>query len=314
MFKPTPEQIVVWVQANFESKPRKRQTELCICNPFDGDTGYNFNISIHKGTCYDWRGNEWANGKSLTFLNFVRQYRQYSYIDAVKEVCGDQVNLAALRFALKGGQREAPEEVVTHVALPDGAQLISESNTPKMAADLCKWLESRGISREEVQSHKIMHFTDTVIWPYYEYDELVFWQSRSRINKVYRFPDNAEKSHYLYGFDHVEPSDYIILTEAIFGAFTLKRQAVASGGAILSSHQVQKMRVLNPKNGVILGPDNDKAGKKSVISNCELISPYFPVYYSLPDKIPFKDSNGEDKLTKYLKVINGELREVKAAP
>jgi DNA primase len=72
---------------------------------------------------------------------------------------------------------------------------------------------------------------------------------------------------------------------------------VASGGAVLTKRQVQKIRALNPIKGVILTPDNDKAGVDSICSNYPLIKPYFRVFYSLPPKIRYIE-DGEEKVTK----------------
>ena len=109
----------------------------------------------------------------------------------------------------------------------------------------------------------------------------------------------------------VEPSDYIIVTEAIFDSMTLGSQSVASGGAILTDDQVRKIRALNPVNGVILAPDNDDAGKKSMVSNYRLLQPYFKkIFYALPPKLKYgnskhtKDWNdlGQKKLVKWGKI------------
>lgn len=302
MYKVTPEQITAWVYLNFEGvKPRKNGIELRINNPFNGDTGYHFNISVGKGTCHDWRGDGWVNREGSkykpTFLRFVQLYKNCTYAQAIQEVCGQNVSLRSIELELRR-QRTQKEEEKPEVllALPESQKLIG-STQPKMAAMLINWLQSRGLSLEHIKRYDLRHYADTVIWPYYEYDMLVYWQSRNRLNKVFNFPDvsvGVSKSMFFYGFDMIEPNDYVVITEAIFGAHTLEVQTVASGGAILSERQIRKLRVFNPLRGVILAPDNDAAGLQSVADNYKLIKPYYPVFHSIPPKIEYvKDGNKE---------------------
>lgn len=299
--RPSPEQILAWVQANFEYKTRKGGHELCICNPFDGDTGYNFNIDTGDGLCHDWRGDGWVGKYKRTFLRFVQLYRKCTWTRAVKEVCGASTSTASLYYRLRQGDQAKEEAKEQSISLPPGSQKLLESDQPKMAGMLMKWLRSRGVDNDHIKIYDLHHQHDNVVWPYYEYDELVYWQSRNRLNKIYRFPDESvgvTKGMFLYGFDMVEPSDYAIVVEAIFGAHTLGEQTLASGGAVLTPMQVRKLRALNPVKGVILSPDNDKAGIGSLAANWELIKPYFSVYYSLPPKIEYMDSDGKKQRTK----------------
>ena len=150
-----------------------------------------------------------------------------------------------------------------------------------------------------------------VYWPYYEFDTLVYWQSRSRLNKRFNFPqteiqdDTGEivaitegsKGDFLYGFDDIEPASYLIITEAIFDKHTLGQQTLASGGAVLTPKQVGKIRILGPRR-VILAPDNDAAGVKSIFANATLlINEKIPTYFSLPPKLKYS-VDGEERVTK----------------
>ena len=304
-FKPSPDHIIMWVQSNFECKPRKGGVELCINNPFDGDTGYNFNIGVREGLCHDWRGDGWANGHTPTFLRFVQIYRGCTFQQAAQEVCGEKLSLNALSLKMRLERAEEAQEKVekeqSEIKLPDGSRPIIGSNRPLMAGMLIKWLKSRGVDESYIKSHNIHHRGDDVIWPYYEYDTLVYWQSRNRLNKIYRFPSESvgvTKGMFLYGFDMVEPGDYCIIAEAIFGAHTIGAQCMASGGAVLTDAQVRKIRALNPVRGVILSPDNDKAGLKSIPSNYELIRPYFRVFYSIPPRVRYMNGDNEEKFCK----------------
>lgn len=296
----SPEKILEWVAANFQYKSRKNGKELTICNPFDGDTGYNFNINTMTGKAHDWRGDGWAaigGGKfqKPTFIRFVQVYRNCTYMEALQEVLGKSMSLDTIRMLLvkERGQRDAgktiPEETHSQIKLPEGSLRINESPERKIVSIVKKWLLSRGVTDELIDKYNIHHCGLTAVWPYYEYDDLVFWQSRNALEKIYLFPPESvgvTKSHFLFGFDQVEPGQYVIITEAIFGAMTLEDQCVASGGAIMGRYQVAKLKLLYPKKGVVFAPDNDLAGKQSIITNYELASGIkYPMYYSIPSKV-----------------------------
>ena len=286
-----PSKIRSWIEDNFDYKTRKDGEEYIINNPFNGDTGYHFNINPEKGTCHDWRGNEWAGISQRTgqrnkcsFLRFVQKYLNCSFQDAAKAVLGSFVNLKNLE-RLQTPQEGLKSEEELPVALPDGSERLADASD-KVAGILKKWLASRGVFEDDIKLYNLHHRGMEVVWPYYEYGELVYWQSRSRLNKIFRFPPSdigVSKGDFLYGFDMVEPATHAIITEAIFDAHMLKDQTMASGGAVLTVNQIKKLKLLGPSDGVILAPDNDKAGMQSVIHNYRLLdSNGFKVYYSLP--------------------------------
>lgn len=302
--------IIAWIEGRFEYKTRKNGNEYCINNPFDGDTGFNFNINPEMGVCNDWRGNEWAGpinpetGKrNCSFLKFVRLYNDCSYREALESVLGGSEDISSfLRPGYRATDQQAKRKV--SVALPDGAIPLSASED-KQAAILRKWLHSRGYTDDEIKSAELCHIGMDVYWPYYEFDTLVYWQSRSRLNKRFDFPStniydqsgnvvgvtDGSRSDFLYGFDSVEPASYLIITEAIFDQNILGDQVLASGGAALNDNQIKKIRILGPKSGIILSPDNDSAGIKSIVNNNDLLARQgFKVYYSLPPT-GFKDWN-----------------------
>lgn len=289
-FKPSPEQIVAWLESNFECKPRRGGAEITINSPFDDDTGYNFNINVESACTHDWRGDEWAEGKSRTFLRFVQMYRRCSYIDALKEVCGKGVSIDAIYAKMRREQTEEKEDEKQYdIALPEGSAPLVEHKDTLNGRILMNWLASRGMVAEMVQQYGLHYHAMNVVWPYYEYGSLVYWQERDRLNKFYRFPENTNKGLFLYGFDMVEPNDYVAVTEAIFGSTTLGNQSVATGGAVMTVAQVFRLRALNPINGVILAPDNDKAGLASIISNYRLLRPYFQkLFWSVPPRLEYK--------------------------
>lgn len=311
-YQPSPAQIETWVRQNFDVKPRKNGAELRICSPFDGDDGYHFNISPEKGTCHCWTGDEWAGpvnprtGKrGCSFVKFVQKYRGCTYYAAVAEIQAAAPDGAPGTYFVatgrEGASSSSEEKGERLVALPDGAVPLLSSSSKKAKSLICQKLASRGITEELVKRYQIHHVGTDILWPYYEYGDLVYWQSRSLINKVFRFPSLEEcgvnKTDFLYNFDNVEPASYIVVVEAIFGVMTLGDQCVATGGADLSDLQVRKISLLGPRDGVILAPDNDHAGITSLIRNAKKLAGKLPVYYALPPSVRYREGD-QDKFSK----------------
>lgn len=286
-----PEKIAAWIDKHFPDRRVRKDTEYIICNPFDGDEDYKFNINVEKGVCHYWRGDEWAprnpkTGKRNTgFLNFVKLYRKCSWQQAVREVIGTNSMLTK--------RKEREERVPDQLRLPAGSMPIVGSPMPQIAKTAAKWLKSRGITAEQIEANRIHHTVTDVVWPYYEYEALVYWQSRNLLNKRFLFPpqDVAGKD-YFYGFDQAEPASHVIITEAIFCSLTLGEQAIASGGAVMGEKLVKKLRLLDPVDGVILAPDNDEPGIKSILVNAPLVKRLgYKVFYSIPPKLRLPDGS-----------------------
>ncbi len=297
--------IIAWIENNFEYQTRKGGDEYLICDPFKADHKFKFNINPDRGYCHSWLGDEWAGPvnpktghRNCSFLKFVKVYRNCSFGEAVREVLGATGEADAfLRSLSRPARKEAQKKA--SVALPEGSVPLTGCET-KPARALIAWLKSRGYSDTDIQDNEIHYVGLDVVWPYFEFDELVYWQSRSRLGKQFTFPSGDEyeptKAEFLYGFDDVNQGDYLVITEAIFDKHALGEQAVASGGAILAPKQISKINILGPKKGIILAPDNDKAGINSIISNAKLLTRY-PLYYSLPPKYTYKYKNEQRATT-----------------
>lgn len=305
--------IAAWIEKNFEFKTRKDGTEYQICDPFDYDTRFRFNINPELGVCHSWHGDEWAGpinpetGKrNCSFVKFVRIYKKCSYREALQDILGGSGEVSEyMRPENRATDPEAKRKV--SVALPVGTELLT-SASDRQANTLKRWLISRGYTEEAIAKHELYSLCLDVYWPYFEFDTLVYWQSRSKINKRFNFPDaniydnkgnivgetEGGKGDFLYGFDDVEMASYVIITEAIFDQYTLGAQALASSGAILTERQIKKIKILGPRKGVILAPDNDIAGLKSILVNAKLLQRAgLKVWYSLPKPIEYTDKDGK---------------------
>ena len=326
--KITPDQVTNWVLKNFpDCKPRKGGLELRINNPLMSDSGFNCNINIESLYVNDWRGNEWVGidprtGKRryCTFLRFVQLYLTQqrgfcSFTEALQDVLGAATNARAI---LMRARRQVAQETQEKGTLkpPEGTTEFALEKPTKLERGLLSWLASRGVDEQKIKKYHIKHSGLDVVFLYYEYDEFVYWQTRSRISKTFLFPSQdtgVTKGQFLYGFDQAEPASFLIITEAIFGTLTLEDQCLASGGASLTAAQVKKISLLGPRDGVILSPDNDKAGLESILANAALLKPYaFKLFYALPPALPSPKGTTKDwnELVQDLEMPPKEVRAI----
>lgn len=294
-----------WVEANFSKiKTRKNNREYVVCNPLKPlQEQPRLNINIETGGCWDWTGNEWAGplnhrGKRQTHIvRLVQLMRGCSYQDAIREITGDQNFVYTSQV-----EAETEEPEVAPVSIPsDFVPLTGPDDF--FSKRSWNYLLSRGYTPDLILSENIHHNGQEIMWLYTEFGDVVYYQTRNVISKSFTFPPNEVKDgkgnviskleitreDVLYGFDFVPRSNYVIIVESIFNRITIGNSCVASAGAAMTQGQMKRLKYLDPKYGVILAPDNDKAGIESIINNgSTLLYNGFKVFWTIPPKLEYK--------------------------
>lgn len=300
--KLSPDQIERWVARHFKFKRRSHGNQLAINNPFIDDDDYHFWISTkedvltngpRKGAkgywVHDFRpGCHQYDG---SFLNFVRRYKNITFFEAAADVCGGDAKSVRESFRqIRAGLqniKEEESEVETIIELPPLSVSFSEKNNTKLREISLNYLNKRRVSENLAIKYGLMYTPSSIVFPYLEYGLLVYWQERSICNKRFNFPDEVKtglrKTDYLFNFDNVEVSSDLIIVESIFNSISVGDNCVATGGATIVGNQVRKIGYLNPKN-VILAPDHDEAGLKSLHDNFFELKDKYPLAYCLPPK------------------------------
>jgi hypothetical protein len=322
--------IIEYIKRHYVYKVRREGEEYVICNPLNGDIGFHFNINPKKGFCHDWRGDDGWSGapnpktgkRNVSFLNFVRIARKCSIQEAFKLVVGTEV-------LDKSAIIEATPVIENDMKLPSGSVPI-EDNGNTLTTTIIMWLMRRGYTQKDIEAQALQHCGNDVVWPYFEFGEMVYWQSRSFVNKTFRFPDrniykdgkvcgisDVSKGDFLYGFDEVQHHGCCYITESIFDKNSIGLGALASGGAILTDNQCKKLKMSAPKQ-IVLAPDNDKAGLQSIVANYNRLRSYFDdLLYVLPptkcDGKDIKDWNeiitvGNQEKSEILSYINKNMK------
>lgn len=293
MVRITPQQIINWAARNLEYRSRKGGTELILNNPFDGDTGHHFNINTVKGVVHDWRpGHQHFDGP---FLRFVQRYKNCSFFEALRDVCGQGVDLRAVLRAPKPEEiEEEPQE--PSFELPAGAISFRKDGDDMVRQIALQYLAGRGITEDMAKKNNLHYNVNMIYFPYSEYGVQVYWQGRTIMGKKFEFPiitADVGKTSFLYGFDNCEPYEPLIVNESIIDSITLGDHATASGGAGMSIKQAKKIRAIGPSM-VILAPDRDFEGVMSLQGNLELLKsvmPHTTEFRFVVPPAPFKDWN-----------------------
>lgn len=290
--KPTSDQIESWVRSHFDKvKERysasKGQRCLLVNNPAEpSDSGFHVGIFPEECKVHDFRPEmDKYNGD---FVRFIAQVRGYRWIDAYLEITGeasgtieDMIHRAKTRLdaeskKVKAAAREKPMEIIS---MPKGFSPISD-NPNKLCQMALSYLAKRQVSHEEAIKLKIHYGVNSICFPYYEYDELVYWQIRDITTKVFTFPEGGRGQEFIWNFDNLQTMGDVFITESIFNAIVIGNGGAAAGTANMSPQQIRKLKALQPGR-IILCPDNDKAGIASIIHN----------FFALEAEAVFKKSN-----------------------
>lgn len=304
MFRPSEQQIRGFVAEHFpefkEANSQKVGPVLRINSPFDDDPdskSLKFNIFINSKICKDWRGNErWKKTGNSSFMNFVCLYLNCSFKEAVQKLAkygSPDHKDYTLKHSPNQEKLEEPNVPLMH--LPAGTEKLDLKSSKTHHKIAARWLAKRGFTPEIVEKHKIMICGISIVFPYYEFDELVYWQQRSTGHKFFEFPDaeiyGVGKSDFLYNYDNIDPNLPINVFESATNAITIGRQAISTGSADIGSKQLRKLVNLCRSKKVVFAFDRDKAGIDAMIKFYPILNlQKIETYYALPPKV--KSKNG----------------------
>lgn len=278
--KPSPEQIKSWIVRNIgnDYKIAKHGEEIRINNPLGHDDGYHLWINVHKACVHDFRP-EYGSISNGSFIRFVSKCKKLSFKEAVYDVMGINIYCAKVQAGVGGMDIKAgTESKCGSVVLPDEFDVLDGDDPIKNAVK--NYLFSRCVSAEKIERLSIGHSGYFVVFPYYENGKIVYWQSRSILNKIYRFPPSVSKTNYLYGIDEIDGRQPTVIVESIFNALMFDG-AVAIGGSSISDKQIDKLYKRGVRS-VIVAFDNDGAGVAGTAKCYKMMCNKFELFYAFP--------------------------------
>lgn len=235
----------------------------------------------------------------------------YDYIKEFKV----NVNEVQLKKANKLFEEEKDEdEEETEIVFPEGMSFFSETKTGIFRDRAMSYILKRGLSQLRTLQLGYVYqpnslYDKTIFFPFYEDSAFVFFvcrdftEKRFKRNSVgnlerlrYINPKGKNASNFIFQIDEIKEKGDIFIFEGLFDALMLDNQVgTASLKSFLSKTQASKIWNKAPKN-VILVPDNDEAGRKSLMTNVAMLERYKPpslkskvLIYKIPKQ--FKDFN-----------------------
>lgn len=273
--KPSPDQIESWVKRNFGDYKSVRSggdDQIRVNNPLVNDQGKHLWINLSRACVIDFRPHA-KRRVSGSFLWFVKLYKKVSFREAVSDVMGSNIYYENVNDSFQYDARENRK-----IALPDGYKELDDSDEYDVM--MFNYLYSRCVSDLQIRSFHIGRCGFDVVFPYFENGDVVYWQSRSILNKIFSFPPDTDKSLFIYGIDNIEPGEPVIVTESIFNALMFDRGA-SIGGSSLSESQARKLKRMGCDD-VIVAFDNDEAGLYGAAKCFDLMGSKCHMYYSVP--------------------------------
>lgn len=110
-------------------------------------------------------------------------------------------------------------------------------------------------------------YKNRIIIPIYDNNKLVFFQGRAINDQMlikYKNP-SSPKHNIIFNRNNFEKNKYIVITEGILDALSIKNQATVCLGAFISDDFLKKLFEYTDR-GIIISLDNDETGIKSMIT------------------------------------------------
>jgi len=271
------DQIKNWVTKHFDDyKESKGGAEIRVNNPFGSDDGYHLWINVDNGIVNDFR----PGYKELvagSFVNFVSKYLGVSRSEAVKDIAaGGEVQFTQ-GISQKKKEKEAAE--CGAVELPSGFVFLDKDNSAS-SEHVRRYLGGRVVDSGLITKYGVGRCGLDVVFPYFENFDVVYWQSRSTVGKVFNFPKGTNKSAFVYGIDDIDYNRMVVVCESIFNCLMFDN-GVAIGGCCLDRTQIIKLLNKGVKS-VCLAFDNDDAGKAGTFKAAKMFPNDVEIFFSFP--------------------------------
>lgn len=238
------------LRGRFAGRQRQREYIINVC-PYCGNSKSNFEVNIDKLVFKCWVCLTSGTVRSL-FFDF---------------------NLSvSLLPKTHHGRRELIAEELENLTLPP--ELLNVLDETALVSNWArKFLENRGLTRDDVVRYKIQYamsgkYAGRIIWPLYEGGKLVYFVARRFMDSVgrpYTYPE-FRRRNLCSVFLGREQRMTLVLVEGVFQVPSLVRlgySVMPLLGTGLSKEQIRKLQKRNFDRYVVL-LDND-AIKKSIL-------------------------------------------------
>jgi DNA primase len=273
-FKIPKEVITSFIEKNFGQIKNTSSGEIRINTPFANDNKFHMYINLDKGLVYDFKNNQ-----GCSVLKFISQYLNVSEKEASLILIREYAGRSSSLFK----EIKVADAIEKEIETPKGLEFFYEKSGGIVREKALSYLRGRKIPEENIQELGFIFDPDDtkyhqrIFVPFYEEEKLVYFITRDYTGKNplrYSNPENVNSKKFVFNIDKIE--DIVFIFEGVFDALMLDKQV---GTAMLSAdiNKTQIIKIWNkaPKM-IIFVPDNDKAGKKTLDKNINLLLRYKP--------------------------------------
>ena len=267
--------------------------EMIMNSPVDPtDRKQHFSINLDTGLWQDFRKGEKGNF-----------YYLYSYLEGVTYIQAKRIvdtrcigNLD--NSPLPASVVEAPSKTLSEEYKHFVEVKLDKQPESELEDIAYIYLAERGLLSSNLTFFVATggRFKNRVIIPFWRNDDLVYFQARSMFGEKPKYLNpgsefGVKSKNFLFPFDLSER--YVVICEGPIDALSMQSQGVnatATLGCTISNTQARLLAQFQGR--VIVGYDNDDAGRKGLKNAHELINcqRYLDIDYCFPDK-QYKDWN-----------------------
>jgi len=264
-----------FLDTHFEIKKTSDNNEIRINSIYENDKSYHLYINLDKGVFTDFKTSVSGGVERL-----IADYLDIPTSQVSKHLI-EEYSLRNEDDTLQFLQEEI-EESKNELVLPKGLKYFSEVKDGIIRNKAYRYLEKRKISKEIIDELGYIYsgdsdFNERIFIPFYESGKLVYFLARDFTgnNKVrYKNPSGINSKEFVYNVDNIK--EEVVICEGIIDALSLDNQiAVPLMSADIGKIQVVKILDKEPKR-VIIVPDNDETGARTLAKNIALIYEYKP--------------------------------------
>ena len=274
-----------FIESNFQFR-NNHNGEIRINSIFSQDGKFRLFISPDKGL---WKDQKEQTGGE--FLSFVCKFLDVSRQEAINILIREYSSFSDISKDVK-----IIDLVETNVEIPKELVFFGEKKEKGMYEKAAKnYFLNRKINPDGFGYFQKGEFEGRVFIPFYEEGEIVYFMARAYNNSSLRYKNpKGARNDKVFNVDKI--NEEVVVFEGVFDALSLDKQV---GTAILSARiteaQVKKIWDRAPER-IILVPDNDETGDKTLEWNLKRFLEFKPVslntklyIYNIPKE--FKDFN-----------------------
>ena len=288
-----PSEIILKIleKENIEVKETSDDNEIRINSIYAEDKKFKLYISLSKKVFHCFKSGE--NGKISKLLSDILGLEKTNIeYEIIKKYYGRNYKKEIIKEIKK-------EE---NLELPEGLVFFNEDSKSIFRRKAYNYLVDRGLTEEKINElgfiiNSDSHYHNRIFIPFYEEEKLVYFQTRDFTNtSKLRFvnPKGFSSKQFVYNVDKID--EEVVILEGLFDAMVIDNiPATAIMSADLTMSQAKKIMWKAPKD-IIIVPDNDETGERTLKKNIELLNYVKPKslnyniwLYHLPKE--FKDFN-----------------------